>query len=170
MDAPRQDSVFFSSAGSVLARTIFLGIVQSDVSYAVHRLRPISPAIFNRHVADDALHDIWSHVLCPLPGARHQPDPELGLLQEAVPREGEASGGVHGVSEVAAGDAAANHGVLRAPVPRQVLRRGVHPGGALGEATRGCHQLQLQIFGRVGSLLCQRGFQFCFRCCNEVKI
>lgn len=136
----------------------------------MHRLRPLSPAILDRYVADNAINDIWSHVLRPVPGARHQPDPELGLLQEAVPREGEAGGGVHGLQEAAARDAATHHRVFRTPVPRQVLRRGVHPGGALGKAARRRHQLQLQVLGRLRALLCQRRFQFCFRCCNKVKI
>ena len=49
----------------------------------------------------------------------------------------EASGGVHGVPQAAARHAPEDRRVFRAPIPGQVLRRGGHPGRALGEAQRG---------------------------------
>lgn len=50
---------------------------------------------------------------------------------------GEASGGVHGLQEAAKGDAAANHGVLRAQISRKVLRRGSDLGRTFRKAERG---------------------------------
>lgn len=124
-----------------------MGAVQGDVSHALHRLRPLPPSVSDGHVADDALHDQWGHVLRHVLGARHQPHPEPRLFQETIQREGrlprflsclvhivlgslvnplcisgQASGGVHGVQEAAAGDAHEDHGVLRAPLSGQVLR------------------------------------------------
>lgn len=75
---------------------------------------------------------------------------------------GEASGRVHGISETASGDAPADHRVFRTSLPRQILRRRDYFGGAFGEAARGRHQLQLQIFGGVGPILCQCRFEFRF--------
>ena len=77
------------------------------------------------------------HVLRHVPGPRDEPDPVAGLFAAAVPREGEAGGGVHGLQEAAEGHAAEDHRVLRAPLPGQVLRRGGDPRGALGEAQGG---------------------------------
>ena len=42
----------------------------------------------------------------------------------------QASGGVHDLPEVAAQPAPAHHGLLRAPLPGQDVRRGQHPGRA----------------------------------------
>ncbi|CAG9813148.1 unnamed protein product [Phaedon cochleariae] len=143
--------------GSLLAGAVLMGPVQGHVAHAVHRVRPLSPAVAHRHVAHDALDDLRSDVLRALPGPRHQPHPESGLVKAAVPRKGETSGRVHGVPQTPARDAPADHGVLRAPLPGQVLRRGVHPGGAVREAARGRHQLQLQVAGGVGDIIIKEG-------------
>lgn len=74
-----------------------MGLIQSNVSHAVHRLRPFSTAISNGYVADHALDDIRRHVLRAVPWSRDQSHPESGLLAAAVSREGETSRGVHGV-------------------------------------------------------------------------
>lgn len=74
---------------------------------------------------------------------------------------GEASRRVHGISEIAAGDAPTYHGILRTPIPRQVLRRRMYFGGAVGKAQRRRHQLQLPILGGVSSILRQRRLQLC---------
>lgn len=89
-----------------------------------------------------------------------QPEPESIFMHVTyLHRTGEASGGVHGVQEVAARDAATHHRILRASVPGQVLRRGGHSGRAVGEVARGRDQLQLQVTGGFGAVLCQCGLQ-----------
>ena len=49
----------------------------------------------------------------------------------------EAGGGVHGVQAGAARHAPADHRVLRAPLPREILRRRRNIGRAVGEVARG---------------------------------
>ena len=65
-----------------------MGAVQSHVPHVMHRLRPVPAAILDGHVVDHVVHDQWRHLLRPLPGTRHQPDPEPGLVPKAVPRKG----------------------------------------------------------------------------------
>lgn len=50
---------------------------------------------------------------------------------------GKTSGGVHGLSKTTERNETEDHGVLRASLPRQVLRRRADPWGALGEIERG---------------------------------
>lgn len=69
-----------------------MGLVQGDVSYVVHRLRPFPAPIADRYVADDALDDLGGDVLCPLSGTRDESYTELGFVQEAVQREGKLRG------------------------------------------------------------------------------
>lgn len=78
-------NALFVFPGGLLARAVFLGAVQSHVAYAVHRLRPLSAAIPHGHVAHDAVDDLGCNLLRPVPGPRHQFDPESGLVAQAVP-------------------------------------------------------------------------------------
>lgn len=63
-----------------LGRTILVVAVQSDVAYAVHRLRSVPAAVVDRHVADHVVDDQRSHVLRSVPGTRHEFDTELGFV------------------------------------------------------------------------------------------
>lgn len=83
---------------------------------------------------------------------------------------GETSGGVHGVPQAASGDASTDHGVLRAPLPGQVLRRGADPGRAEREAPGGRHQLQLPITCRFSAILCQRRLKLRVRRCDQTTL
>ena len=75
-------------AGGLLAGAVLVGPVQGHVPHAVHRLRPLPAAVADGHVAHDALHDQWGHVLRNVPRPRHKPHPESRFLQETVQREG----------------------------------------------------------------------------------
>lgn len=110
---------------------------------------------------------------------------------------GETSRGIHGLSKVTKRDETEDHGVLRAPLPRKILRRGIDPWRALGEIKRstkrneissidslgfqinlnpssflvsGRDQLQLQIVSRVRAILCQCRFQLCLGCRYQIEI
>lgn len=71
---------------------------------------------------------------------------------------GEASRGVHGLPKITPRDATKDNGILRAPLPGQVLRRRVHSRRTVREIEGGCDQLQLQVASSIRALLCQCGF------------
>ena len=75
-------------AGGLLVGAVFLGAVQGHVPHAVHRVRPVSAAIVDGHVADDALHDQRCYVLRNVSGARHQSHSEPRLITKTIQREG----------------------------------------------------------------------------------
>lgn len=92
------------------------------------------------------------------------------FIASCVRIPGKTSGGVHGVSEATTRDATADHGVLRAPVPGQVLRRGTNPGRAEREAAGRRHQLQLSLTRRLRALLRQRRFKLRVRRCDQITL
>lgn len=67
---------FNQFSGGLLVGAVLVGAFQSDVAHAVHRVWSVSTSVAHRHVAHDALHDIRSHLLRPLPRSRHQPHTE----------------------------------------------------------------------------------------------
>lgn len=71
-----------------MARAIFLGPLQSDVPYVVHRLRQIPTAIVNGHVAYDAQYDQRGYLLRPIPRTRDESHSVSRFLEKAVPRKG----------------------------------------------------------------------------------
>lgn len=78
-------------AGRLLAGAVLLGPVQGHVAHAVYRLRPVSAAVSDWHVAHHAVHGQRGHLLRHVPGPRHQSDSEPGLVPETVPRKGGAT-------------------------------------------------------------------------------
>lgn len=74
--------------GVSLGRAIFLGLIQSHVSHALHRIRKVSTPKSNRHVVDHVVHDQWCYLLCNVPWTCHKPHSEPGLFKEAIQRKG----------------------------------------------------------------------------------
>lgn len=62
---------------------------------------------------------------------------------------GETSRGIHGLSKVTKRDETEDHGVLRAPLPGKILRRGIDPWRALGEIKRSTRHHCLSILRSV---------------------
>jgi len=50
-------------AASSVVGTVYVGTVQGAVTHAVHRLRPVPPAVRDRRLADHCQHADRSHVL-----------------------------------------------------------------------------------------------------------
>lgn len=75
-------------AGGVLAGAVLVGLVQGHVAHAVYWLWEVPAAVAHGHVAHNALHDQWRHLLRALPWPRHQPHPVPRLLSQTVSRKG----------------------------------------------------------------------------------
>lgn len=67
---------------------------------------------------------------------RPRSSPELKLKFPSDLSVGETSRGIHGLSKTTERNETEDHGVLRTPVPRKVLRRRADPWRALGKAER----------------------------------
>ena len=74
--------------GLVLAGAILMGPFQSHVAHALHRIRKVSTAVLDRHVAHYAQHDQRCYLLCTFPRTRDQPHSVARFLKKTIPREG----------------------------------------------------------------------------------
>lgn len=66
-------------------------------------------------------------------------------INNFYPELGETSRGIHGLPKVTTWNETEDHGIFRAPIPGQILRRGVDPRGALGEIKRSTSDYDVPI-------------------------
>lgn len=81
-------SMFLFVAGYLLVRTVLVGNVQGYVSHAVYWVWTLSAAILNRYVVNNVVHDVWGLLLFFVPGSRHQPHTQSGLIPTTIPGKG----------------------------------------------------------------------------------